>query len=130
VSITIQNQIIYQSSTSIREGQNLQPGFSLHPSQETLEAGPASRLCGWSPSATTKAKTKIKKKPNNMASPCLDHRLPGAVTGFLFVSRTTLLSANEELQWGQGVSLLEEGERSRAPEGELGSGTGSNKTRL
>lgn len=113
---------MYKSSTRNREGLNQQPGFSLHPSQESLEAGPASRLCGWSPSATLKTKMKIKKKPNNVASPRLDHRLPGAVTVFLFVSRRTiLLSANEDLERGQGVSLREGAERSRAPEGELGS---------
>lgn len=48
---------------------------------------------------------KIKKNPNDMASPCLDHRFPGALTVFLFISRTTaLLSADEELEQGQGVS--------------------------
>lgn len=64
---------------------------------------------------------KIEKKPNNMASPRLDHRLPGAGAVCLFVSRRTiLLSVNEELEWGQGVSLREGADRSRADEGEVG----------
>lgn len=92
---------MYKPNTRNREGLNQCPGFSLHPNQESLETGPAPRLCGWSPSASLKAKMEIKKKPNDMASPRLDHRLPGAVTVFLFVSRRTiLLSANEELEQG------------------------------
>lgn len=72
--------------------------------------GPASRLCGWSPSATTKAKMKIKKKPNDTASPRLDHRLPGAATVFLCVSRrTTLLSANTKLKLGQEEEQTSQG---------------------
>lgn len=57
-----------------------------------------------------------------MASPRLDHRLPGAVAVLLFVSRRTiLLSAIEKLEQGQGVLLWEGAESSRDPKGELGS---------
>lgn len=63
---------------------------------------------------------KIKKKPNDMASPCLDHRFPGALTVLLFISRTTLLSADEELEESQRVSLREGAEGSRTPEGDQG----------
>lgn len=55
-----------------------------------------------------------------MASPRLDHRLPGAVTVFLLISRRTiLLSANAKLEQGQGALLWEGAERSRPPEGAL-----------
>lgn len=53
-----------------------------------------------------------------MASPCLDHRLPGAGAVCLFVSRRTIsLSVNEELEQGQGVLLWEGADESRAHEG-------------
>lgn len=53
-----------------------------------------------------------------MASPRLDHRLPGAGAVCLFVSRRTIsLSVNEELEQGQGVSLWEGAEGSRVREG-------------
>lgn len=61
---------------------------------------------------------KIKKKPNNVASPRLDHSVPGAAIVFLCISRRTiLLSAKKKPEQGQSVSLQDGAESSTAPRG-------------